>query len=70
MRKKNNLIEKSINKIIKQVINEEIEGKLKVSLEINCPQRVITSTNLYLNGQGNSKIIDAFCTPSFRKNTP
>lgn len=70
MRKKNIVTEKSLNKIIKQVINEEIEGKLHVSLEINCPRRVITSTNVYLTGQGNSKIIDAFCTPSFRKNTP
>ena len=68
MKKIIRLTESDLSRLVKKIVNENIEGKLKVNLEINCPQRVITSTTVPLTGQGTSKVLDAFCTTVYRKN--
>ncbi len=42
---------------------------LKVNLVIDCKRRVIQNTDVHLLQQGNSMVINAFCTPSYRKPT-
>lgn len=69
MKKIIRLTESDLTRLVKKIVNENIEDKLKVNLEINCPQRVITSTTVPLTAQGNSKVLDAYCTTVYRKNS-
>ena len=42
---------------------------VNVNLVIDCKRRVIQKTDISLLQQGNSMVINAFCTPSYRKPT-
>ena len=42
---------------------------VNVNLVIDCKRRVIQNTDVHLLQQGNSMVINAFCTPSYRKPT-
>lgn len=49
--------------------NSGPNAMVNVNLVIDCKRRVIQNTDVHLLQQGNSMVINAFCTPNYRKPT-
>jgi len=81
MKKVVRLTESDLARIVKRVMNEApLKGpsgvarsttgpQLRPNLVIDCNRKVIQNTDVHLLQQGNSMVINAFCTPSYRKPT-
>jgi hypothetical protein len=81
MKKVVRLTESDLARIVKRVMNEApLKGPsgvarsttgalVRPNLVIDCNRKVIQNTDVHLLQQGNSMVINAFCTPSYRKPT-